>query len=325
MLDNYFPDDFIGQETLKRAVSFKLAAYKETKIFRPTLITGTRGMGKTKLASIIGKNLLDRDGNPKNCYEIGCQSIKGVGDFVGQIVDRFCVGDDQNTIFLDEVHLIPPKVMGFLLQVFNTTDDGNTRAQFDGLDYSFSLSNTSWIMATTNKEQLVKPLLDRCINQFEMESYTLSELGKILLRQTPNIQYENDQFVDQIASYGRNNPRTVFAIAEHLNDFCRIHHSNIITLNDWESIKNHLGMYPFNLSNSEVLTLHILNTDGPSKLTHLASKLQLDPQTVRRTTEHFLLANNLIKIDTKREITRLGREVLSKCDLQRIKSRALIN
>lgn len=324
MSENYFPDDFIGQETLKRSVSFKLAAYHSTGIFRPALITGSRGMGKTRLAHIIANNLTDEHGMMKPAFEIGAQSIKGLDDFIDTVIIPYCSGDSKSTIFLDEVHLLHPRIMGFLLQALNTTDSGETSAQHNGQTYIFSLKKVSWIMATTNKEKLVKPLIDRCINQFEMATYTISELGKILLKQCSHIQFTDDKLVDKIASFGRNNPRVLFSIGEHLKDYCQINQNNSITESDWNSIKSHIGMQPFNLANSEVITLHILNNEGPSKLSHLASKLELDPTTVRRAVEPFLLSNGLIKIDIKREITRLGREVLSSCDLTHIKSKAII-
>lgn len=320
----YFPDDFIGQETLKRAVSFKLDAYNESGVLRPTLITGSRGTGKTSLVYQIVKNLKTSAGSPKECIEIGCQSIKNLSDFISEVVDPLTQNDEEKTIFLEEVHYIPKTVMGFLLQAFNTTDNGITTAQFNGNTYNFDLRRTSWLMATTNKEKLVKPLLDRCINQFEMESYSISELGLILHKNTPGVLYTDDELIDNIARYGRNNPRRIFEISEHIKDFCLINKTSSIGAAEWDDICSQMGLQPFNLTHSEVLLLHILATDGASRVTHLASKLQLDLNTVRRETEHFLLANGLVRIDTLRQITPHGRKVLAKCDLGRIKNRALV-
>jgi Holliday junction resolvasome RuvABC ATP-dependent DNA helicase subunit len=305
----YF-DGIIGQEENLSQLSFFIDAYKSTKTFPHTLITGTRGFGKTMLARSIGKNLITQDNKPRKFVEINAAefSTSGVGTFVNDVVIPH-INNQLVTLYIDETHLLSPAILNWLLSVFNPTDNGITQANYNNLIFDFNTNQFTCITSTTNPEVLSKPFIER-FERIDLKQYSLNDLIKILHKNGPAIQYL-DNVERSIVKCLRNSPRMVTKFLKNkIKPYLKLYDKEIFDSNDWESLKQKVNVKPFGLQSNEIEILKFLSKRGDSTLTAISSYLSLDSSTVRRDYEAYLLAMNLITIDGKRILTNKGKEVL---------------
>ena len=96
---DYFAD-IVGQEDVKRKLSFYVDGYQKTSMIPHFMFVAERGCGKTTAAIEIAKHLTI-DGKPKRAKEINCSTLKSVSQFVEQVLMPF-VQDNDCTILFDE-------------------------------------------------------------------------------------------------------------------------------------------------------------------------------------------------------------------------------
>ncbi len=64
MNNNYFPD-LVGQENVKKKLSFYLNAFEKTGVCPFLNLIGAKGLGKTEFAKAFAKNLYNEDGDKR--------------------------------------------------------------------------------------------------------------------------------------------------------------------------------------------------------------------------------------------------------------------
>ena len=113
---NYFPH-LIGQENVKKKLSFYLDAFKRVG-FCPFLnLIGAKGLGKTEFAKAFATKLCDNSGNDRKFIEINCSTLKNNEDFFeGLFLPH--VHDKEITIILDECHALPLDLTMSFLTIF---------------------------------------------------------------------------------------------------------------------------------------------------------------------------------------------------------------
>ena len=81
---------------------------------------------------------------------------------------------------------------------------------------------------------------------------------------------------------------------------------------DWDNLKDHLGILPYGLNRIEVQVLRHLSEKKDCSLTHLAAKTGLSKSCLQRDFEMYLQKMNLMEITTAgRCITAKGQEILA--------------
>jgi Holliday junction resolvasome RuvABC ATP-dependent DNA helicase subunit len=305
--------NYIGQEDSKSRLNFYINSYYATGILPPILVSSARGTGKTELVREVAKNLYDKDGKIKRYIEVNSSGIKSIQDFVNDIYNPYINGNQYVTLLLDECHNIPFKLMDWLLSVFNTEVGPVTSVSYGGQQFDFDFRYLSVLTATTNPEKLNQPFISR-FRRFDLAPYKLDELASILISK---LNKNSDSAVNldkplalKIAEYGRDTPREMVHLSKDIVGFCEQKGNRDFNLDDWEYFKKLVGLKPLNLNRQEIEVLKCLQT-GDKTLTHIASKLKLDVQCVRKDVEPFLLNRDLMIIDQKRKLTRKGREILS--------------
>jgi len=309
-MSKYFTD-FIGQKRTKSILGFYLDGYKENKFFPSIFIHATRGSGKTHLMREVGKNLLGENGKPKPFVEVNGASIKKLRSFVDTIIIPFVASEQEATLFIDEIHHVDKTVLNWLLSVLAPTKDNRTKASYMDMEFDFNFHKFTFLSASTNAEKLNAPLKSR-LKRVEMEEYVESDLIEILNKNSESIVFK-DNVEKEIVNVCRNSPREVVQLSKDVIQYSQQKHNKVFNLKDWVQLTAKLGIRPFGISNSECLILHSLNKRGPQTLTALSAMLGLEPATVRRDLELFLLSKGLLCIDGKRSITPLGQEVLKDC------------
>jgi len=309
--DIYF-NDLIGQDKIKKQLSFYIDAHKKTKVIPHILFVAPRGMGKTMFARSMGKNLLNREGKPKTFIEINASTIKNIKSLVNQVLIPFVI-DKEATLFFDECHSFQRDVTNALLTILNNTSNNRTSFSFEDYTLEFDFSLLSVVMATTEGNAIFPPLADR-LTRIEFDDFNKNDLSHIVKENITKsgLKIEDDALLD-IASILRSNARSAVKISTDIKNYLHKENTKVLTIKGWEELKNILNILPFGLSKMEKRILEILKENGETSLTSLSAKLNMTKESLQKDCELFLLRHNFMSIAQKgRIITKKGQDYLEK-------------
>jgi len=154
--------EFVGQELLKERLMVHIkAAVIGKRPLEHVLLSGPPGSGKTTLANLIP---------PALYFDCPRLTLNGVGLDRKQLIDRVCPPDFRGgVLIIDEIHAMAKKDQEFLLDLLGRGYLGNM--------------HFGWITvigATTERDAIITPLVDRFPLKPEFEPYTDEELGLIV-------------------------------------------------------------------------------------------------------------------------------------------------
>src|SRR6056300_800541 len=189
MMNKYFPD-LIGQNAVKKKLSFYIDAFHKTSQAPFLLIAGAKGLGKTEFAKAFARNLHNQDGDKRAFLELNCSTIKNNEQFFEQIfIPLIC--DNEITILFDECHELPQDLTMAFLSIFNTEANSRKTFEWNGMSFEFNFRQQTFIFATTETDKIFPPLKDRLTN-VDFEPYSKSELGKIVELCAPEIIFTEE-------------------------------------------------------------------------------------------------------------------------------------
>ena len=301
----YFPD-LVGQNSVKKKLSFYLDAFHKTFQSPFLLMAGAKGLGKTEFAKAFAKNLVNQNGNKRAFLEINCSTIKNVEGFFEQIFLPV-IADNEITILFDECHALPLDLTMAFLTIFNTEATSRKIFNWNEMDFEFNFRKQTFIFATTETDKILPPLKDRLTN-VDFEPYTDKELSEIIKLCLPDV-YIDDNCLTEIATTIRGNARSAVKRSKEIILYCGANEDNHFTLDNFKDLCDSVGILPFGLSNTEKQILQTLQQCGCTTLTGLSAKLGLSKTALQRDHELYLLNKNLIEIDGKRKITSHGQKV----------------
>jgi Holliday junction resolvasome RuvABC ATP-dependent DNA helicase subunit len=306
---SYF-DEMIGQSKTKSVLGFYIDAFEKTEILPHMFIVGQRGQGKTMLATQVAKNLRSKSlGKVKPMLTINCSTLKNVRQFIEDIVLQY-VRDQHITLFFDEVHEMPVPIQTCLLTVLNPNKHNMNTLRFEDYHIEFDFTKISFIFATTDPQQVITPLKDRC-RMVHMEEYQYDELGQIVKANSEDLEFDDETLRD-IASVCRGNARNATLMAkDNILQFARRHNVSYVDMNIWGRIKSVLGILPLGLENTELQILKVLKERNICSLTNISAVTGLSTQALRAEFELYPLKHNLMEIaQGGRRLTKQGREYL---------------
>ena len=289
-----------GQEHLKRQLSFYLDAYKATSILPFLMFSGQRGIGKTEFARAVGAAC------KKTFYEVNSSSIKSEKQFFEQLMPR--IQGTECLIFLDEAHELPKKLVTAFLSIFNTEKKTVVYYTYQDVEYTFDFAQMSFIFATTEMDRLFAPFKDR-LTVVDFVPYSNSEVKDIIKKRIPDVKFAAGA-LDEIATTIRGNARSAVKRAKEIEMYCEAKNNPDFSLEDWKELCHKANINKRGLSNTEVQILTALKERGPLTLTMLSAITGLSVAALRKDAELHLLKMNLLRIDTKREITSAGLRLL---------------
>jgi len=301
----YFPD-LIGQDSVKKKLSFYLDAFHKTGMCPFLNLIGAKGLGKTEFAKAFGKNLYNNDGDRRTFLELNCSTIKNNEQFFEQIFLPI-ISDNEITVLFDEAHALPQDLTMAFLTIFNTEKTARKRFEFNEMTFEFNFKQQTFIFATTESDKIFPPLKDR-LTTIDFESYSCEELGEIIRLCVPDVIFEAN-CIPEIAKTVRNNARSAVKRAQEINLYCGSKEDYFFTLDDFAELSDSVGILPHGITFTEKQILQALNECGSCTLTGLAAKLGLSKTALQRDHELYLLNKSLMEIDGKRKITTFGMEV----------------
>jgi Holliday junction resolvasome RuvABC ATP-dependent DNA helicase subunit len=290
----------VGQEHLKRQLSFYLDAYKATSILPFLMFSGQRGIGKTEFARAVGVAC------KKTFYEVNSSSIKSEKQFFEQLMPQ--IQGTECLIFLDEAHELPKKLVTAFLSILNTEKKTVVHYTYQDVEYTFDFAQMSFIFATTEMDRLFAPFKDR-LTVVDFVPYTNSEVKDIIKKRIPDVKFAAG-VLDDIATTIRGNARSAVKRAKEIEMFCEAKNNPDFSSEDWTSLCHKANINKRGLSNTEIQILSALKERGPLTLTMLSAITGLSIQALRKDAELHLLKMNLLRIEGTRQITSQGLRLL---------------
>lgn len=292
----------IGQSNVVAKLRVALeASFADSKPFPHTLLLGSAGLGKTTLAKLIAT-------------ELAAEFHEGLGQTLGKpgALNGFLLkpAKDGCVLFIDEAHELPALCQTCLYRAMeegvvflrNKDSDATTRLQ----TVKFTL-----IAATTDPQRLLPPLRDRFRLTCELQPYSVEQLVSILRQRVRQLGWAMDEgCLAPIAQRSFGTPRLALRLAESAHRTARSEGSPTILVEHLERTlvleqQDDLGLGP---DETRYLTI-LLEAASPMRLSVLAAKLRVAPQTVAKVIEERLVACDLIeRTQTGRSLTPKGIE-----------------
>jgi Holliday junction resolvasome RuvABC ATP-dependent DNA helicase subunit len=293
-------NEIVGQDQIKRQLSFYLDSYKANSVLPFLMFNGQRGIGKTEFARAVGAAC------KKTFYEVNSSSIKNEKMFFEQFMPQ--VQDTECVILLDESHELPRKLVTAFLTIFNPEKKNVVYYTHQDVEYRFDFTKMSFIFATTEMDRLFAPFKDR-LTVVDFVPYTNDEIKRIIQKRLPDVKFEGNELND-ISTTIRGNARSAVKRAKEIEMYCEANNNPSFTSPDWVSLCHKANINKRGLSNTEVQILTALKQRGPLTLTMLSAITGLSVASLRKDAELHLLKMNLLRIDSKREITSEGLRLL---------------
>lgn len=310
---NYF-NNLIGQESVKRQLTFHLEGHLARGRSPFLLLLGAKGLGKTSFAKAYGKELKDsykpEDGGELEFVELNCSAFKNLESFLSAFKEGI---EHRNTIvLLDEVHCLKDELTNAFLTIFNPKKESKSEFWWEDVLYEFDFKKQTFIFATTESDKIFAPLKDR-MTPVNFELYSQDELGRIIASSLKEISVDSETLA-LMATTVRENARQAIKLSEYVESYCASWEIDYFDMECFNDLSYQIDILPYGISRIEQQALEILN-QGDCTLTSLAAKLGMSKTAVQRDHELYLLSKDFIEIDGKRRITAKGRELLAQTQL----------
>ena len=311
---NYFPN-VIGQENVKKILTFFIDGYKANSIMPTIMLTAPRGCGKTWIAQALAKNLTGKaGGKPKKLITFNCSQLKNLSQFMNDIIIPH-VNEQDCTVFFDEASELPKDVAMALLTILNPNPENMNSFAYEEFVVNFNFRRQSFIFATTEGQSIFHALMDR-MERVDLQDYKLEELGAILMCGLEGYEVDDDALM-QVSTVLRGNARAGQKMATKMRSYMDANSITHFTLNDWKGMSNALGILPLGLLNKELELLQLLQRKKATRLMELTAVLQLSRGAIQRDYELYLMKQHLIEINPEgRSLTSKGHDYLKKLGIK---------
>jgi len=300
-------DKIIGQEKVKRRLSFYLDGQHKTSLSPHLLFVAPRGSGKTLLAQTYASQLLNSEGKKRKLITINCSTLTSLKSFINDICIPYVSGKEI-TILFDEASEIPSAVRMALLTILNPNKENRNDFTYDDVTIEFDFKKVTFLFATTEAHKIFHALVDR-LERIDLEEYSNDDLGMIVRKNTDALI--SDDAMEEVKKVLRGNARKATQMANHICLYLNSCNKQEFIMRDWVDFKNKLGINALGLTPMEIKILKILSEKSLTTLTNLSAKTQMSRQSLQRDTENYLQKLNLMEIAaTGRKITVQGRQYL---------------
>ena len=300
-------DKIIGQEKVKRKLSFYLDGQHKTLLSPHLLFVAPRGSGKTLLAQTYASQLLNSEGKKRKLITINCSTLTSLKSFINDVCIPYVSGKEISILF-DEASEIPIAVRMALLTILNPNRENRNEFTYDDVTIEFDFKKVTFLFATTEAHKIFHALIDR-LERIDLEEYSNDDLAMIVQK---NVDAPIDRdAMEEVKKVLRGNARKATQMANHICLYLSSCNKQAFMMRDWVDFKNKLGINALGLTPMEIKILKILSEKSLTTLTNLSAKTQMSRQSLQRDTENYLQKLNLMEIvATGRKITSQGKQYL---------------
>lgn len=300
-------DKIIGQEKIKKKLSFFVDGQNKTSLSPHLLFVAPRGSGKTFIAQTYASQLINSEGKKRKLITINCSTLTSLKSFINDVCLTYVSGKEV-TILFDEASEIPSSIRMALLTVLNPNKENKNDFTFDDVTIEFDFKKVTFLFATTEAHKIFHALTDR-LERIDLEDYSNEDLGVIVQKNT-NAPIALDAMTE-VRKVLRGNARKAVQMARHIALYLDSSKKNHFGIKEWNDFKSQLGINALGLSPMEIKILKVLSEKSSTTLTNLSAKTQMSRQSLQRDAENYLQKLNLMEIAVcGRKITVQGRQYL---------------
>lgn len=285
------PDTFsgyIGQKKIVENLKIYIASAKQRKsCLDHILLYGPAGLGKTTLSQIIANEM------GSNIKITSAPAIEKSGE----LASILCKLEDNDVLFIDEIHRLPKVVEEFLYSAMEDRRIDLVVGQGElSRSISMELPQFTLIGATTRAGMLSAPLRDRFGIVERLEYYSPDELSLIIKRSAKLLHVEiSDKASLYLARCSRGTPRIANNYLKRCRDFATVAGSAIIDEGIILSCMNNLGVSKDGYNELDQRILEILRKmDKPVGISTLSSMVGEDVGTLENVVEPFLIYTGVL-------------------------------
>lgn len=290
----------VGQQAVVAQVAVALeAARADRRRFDHAMLTGSPGLGKSAVASVIAK-------------EMDVQFVEVLGQTIHKPADlnALLLSATRNcAVHIDEAHELDKRAMTALYLALDQrrliVNAGPGRRP-----QAVPLEDFTLLLSTTDEYRLLQPLRDRMRLNLRFQFYSDEELAEVVRQRVHALGWDVGELVlPQIACRARGTPRIALSLLQSAYRVCRAEGGTTVTGAHLTRACHLAEIDSRGLNATERRYLSLL-MPGASRLNVLASLLGLPARTVSEVTEAYLLRAGLIGKDNEgqRELTAEGRE-----------------
>ena len=283
--------DFKGQfKVVENLEIFVKAALMRGEALDHVLLHGPPGLGKTTLSNILANEL-----------NVGFKITSGpVLDKPGDLAGILTSLDDNDVLFIDEIHRLSPVVEEYL---YSAMEDFRIDIMIDkgpgAKSIQIELNPFTLIGATTRSGLLTSPLRARFGINCHLEYYDSVILSGIIERSAGILNVDIDNLAaNEIARRSRGTPRIANALLRRVRDFAMVKGSGRIDMEITKYALKALNIDEYGLDEMDhkiLLTLIDKFQGGPVGLNTISTAIGEDSGTVEEVYEPFLIKEGFLK------------------------------